>query len=249
MPTYFKIPHDDKEAAKQLGARWNADYELWYAPDVPVGVDGALAARWQRTEPAIPIDTFPGEDRTFGGSTLGLDLIPSTCWFTNVRSCVAQADWKRIAMGVRKRANKHCELCGSTAVPAEKIYLDAHERFEYVDGVQVLRRLLCACSKCHLVLHFGHARATGQEDVAREHMAKVNGWDDAQVETAINGAFAEWAGRSRSNWVLDLSIIEATGVVVRLPTVQQRESKGVNLDTVHPPGQDSETFMRALGLM
>ena len=248
MPTYFRISHDDKDAAKALGARWSPEVELWYAPDVP-DVAEALAARWPRTEPLLPIDTFPGEDRSFGvDPPLSLDLIPSTCWFTNVRSCVSRDDWKRIAMGVKRRANKVCELCGTKADPAQKLYLDAHERFEYVDGVQILRRLVCACTRCHLSLHYGHARATGQEDDAREWLAHVNQWDKAQVDAAVDAAFAVWAQRSRQEWTLDLSIIESAAVVVRLPTQPQRLAKGIHLDTVRPEGQDGEAFMRALGL-
>jgi hypothetical protein len=32
-------------------------------------------------------DVLGGEDRSFGGG-LFVDLIPDSCWFTNVRSCV-----------------------------------------------------------------------------------------------------------------------------------------------------------------
>lgn len=249
MPSYFKIPHDEKEAAKALGARWSQDLELWFAPDVPVGVDAALAARWPRTNPQPPIDTFPGEDRTFGAlPRLGLDLIPSTCWFTNVRSCVARDDWKRIALGVKARAGRKCELCGNAPNATHKIFLEPHERFAYEQGTQVLRRLVCVCSRCHLSLHFGHARATGQEDAARDHLMAVNGWDKQLVDQHIDEAFALWAQRSRQEWALDLSVIQATGLPVRLPTAEQRLTRGVHLDTVRPPTQDSEAFMRALGL-
>lgn len=247
MPTYFRISHDDKDAAKALGARWAPDVELWYAPTE--AVTQVLAQRWPRTEPLPPIDTFPGEDRSFGAvPRLALDLIPSTCWFTNVRSCVTRDDWKRIAMGVKHRAGKVCELCGTKPDPAQKLYLDAHERFEYVEGVQRLVRLVCACTKCHLALHYGHARATGREDEAREWLAHVNGWDKAAVDAAVDAAFAVWAQRSRQEWTLDLSIIERAGVVVKLPTQTQRLQKGIHLDTVRPDGMDSDAFMRALGL-
>ena len=248
MTTYFKIPFDDKDVAKAMGARYSGDAECWYAPDA--AVEAALAARWQRTTPLVPLGAFPGEDLTFGNSPkLALDLIPSTCWFTNVRSCVSQDDWKRIAMGVKRRANKRCECCGGVADPANKVFLEPHERFDYRDGVQALRRLVCACSRCHLSLHFGHARATGREDEAREWLAQVNGWDKAQVDAAIDAAFAQWAERSRQDWTLDLSIIEGAGVVVRLPTRAQRAEKGVNLNEVHPRAQSGEDFMRSLGLL
>jgi len=40
--------------------------------------------------PALP-DPLPGENRTFGDG-LFVDLIPASCWFTNVRTCLSPAD-------------------------------------------------------------------------------------------------------------------------------------------------------------
>lgn len=247
MHAFFRVPFDDKAAAKALGARWSMDFELWYAATAEV--EHALAARWPRIEPLPPLDTFPGEDRTFGAiPTLSVDLIPSTCWFTNIRSCVSKEDWKRIAMGVRRRAGKQCELCGGKDAPTEGVFLEPHERFDYVGGVQVLRRLVCACSRCHKAIHFGHAQATGQEAAAWERLATVNQWDDAQIKQHVRHAFDVWAARSRQDWTLDIGIIQAAGVVVRLPTPEQRQARGVNLNHVRTPGSDLDSFLGTLGL-
>lgn len=43
--------------------------------------------RWA-ARPEVP-DLLPGEDRTFGPG-LFVDMIPSLCWFTNVRTCVSR---------------------------------------------------------------------------------------------------------------------------------------------------------------
>jgi len=46
-------------------------------------------------ERGIALALLPGEDRSFG-SGLFVDLVPSSCWFTNVRSCVDRRDWERL---------------------------------------------------------------------------------------------------------------------------------------------------------
>ena len=39
----LKVPFNDKDQAKSLGARWNAEAKLWY---VPQGVDAAPFEKW-----------------------------------------------------------------------------------------------------------------------------------------------------------------------------------------------------------
>ena len=55
---------------------------------------------------------LPGEDRTFGAG-LFVDMVPRSCWFTNVRSCVSQQDWERLRRMVTVRAGQRCEVCGA----------------------------------------------------------------------------------------------------------------------------------------
>ncbi|RZI84721.1 MAG: DNA primase [Rubrivivax sp.] len=231
MAVYFQIPHADKDQAKALGARWSTELELWYAAtDI---VAGRLAERWKQATPPTPLDTFPGEDRAFGQATrLYVDMIPSSCWLTNVRSSVSADDWKQISLGVKQRAHRHCEVCHAPADTANKVYLEAHERFEYVNGVQVLRRLVCLCSTCHGATHFGHATAKGQEQEARAHLMHINGWNSAELEAHIRSAYALWSSRSCQQWGLDLSILMAAGVQVRLPSQDERLRQGVDLSAL-----------------
>lgn len=39
----LKVPFNEKDQAKALGARWNAEFKNWY---VPQGVDSAPFAKW-----------------------------------------------------------------------------------------------------------------------------------------------------------------------------------------------------------
>lgn len=46
----LKVPFNEKDQAKALGARWNAEFKQWY---VPQGVDSAPFAKWF-TDSAAP---------------------------------------------------------------------------------------------------------------------------------------------------------------------------------------------------
>lgn len=249
MPTYFSVPFNDKNHAKALGARWCLDHELWYAPDGLPAVDAALAEYWPRIEPLPPVDVFPGEDRACGSSPkLAVDLVPTTCWYTNVRSCVEPDDWKRISLGVKLRAGRKCELCGTPANREQDIHLEAHERFDYVDGVQVLKRLVCACNRCHHAIHYCRAEALNEEQTAREHLRRVNGWDEATLDQHLREANQRWRERSSKQWELDLSIIESAGIAIRLPDARQRAERAVHFEKVRPPDSTLDEFLAALGL-
>jgi hypothetical protein len=91
----------------------------WCAP--VVGLDGEALVRSQAAHarldqwaarPPIP-DVLPGEVRTYGDG-LFVDLIPRTCWFTDVRTCVSQQDWERLRRPIFRRAGYACEVCGAT---------------------------------------------------------------------------------------------------------------------------------------
>ena len=86
---WLDVPFGEKDEAKALGARWDPDARRWYAPRPGI----AELERWAAL-PDVP-DLLPGEDRSFGAG-LFVDLVPRSCWFTNVRSCVSDRDWERL---------------------------------------------------------------------------------------------------------------------------------------------------------
>lgn len=77
MKTYLSVPFSEKEEAKSLGAKWDPEKKQWYAP---YGEEN-LVSRWSKI-------TMMGENREFGGNLFFVDLIPSSCWFKNVRSSI-----------------------------------------------------------------------------------------------------------------------------------------------------------------
>lgn len=206
---WLDVPHSDKDAAKALGARWDPAARRWYAP----GPGISAFARWA----PLP-EVLPGEDRGFG-TELFADPIPSTSWFTNVRSAVSPQDWDRLRRMVYRRAGGRCEACGSRPGPEAGLFLEAHERFAYDDsrGVQALRRLICLCTACHATTHYGLTSLRGRGDQALIHLCAVTGMSEAEAIRHLDAAFALWQQRSQMLWELDLSILTGTGVAVVRP--------------------------------
>lgn len=48
MKTYLKVPFADKDAVKQLGAKWDGDMKSWYIPD---GTDESAFSNWETHTP------------------------------------------------------------------------------------------------------------------------------------------------------------------------------------------------------
>lgn len=214
---WLDVPFADNSAAKSVGARWDPTEKRWYAP--------AVVAAHAAIQPWIPIPmALAGEDRSVG-SGLFVDLVPRSCWFTNVRSSVATSDWDRLRVMVYRRADYRCEVCGAHRDPGRGNYLEAHERWAYGANrpTQTLTRLICMCTRCNTATHFGLAQLRGQEAAAQAHLMAVNGWDAGETDAHIAAAFDVWAIRSHINWDLDLSMLGSTGVhITAAPTAGQR---------------------------
>ncbi|WP_307867755.1 DUF5710 domain-containing protein [Umezawaea beigongshangensis] len=209
---WLDVPHSDKDEAKALGARWDAGAKRWYASRA--GAD--RVKRWEAL-PDVP-DLLPGEDRTFG-SGLFVDLVPDSCWFTNVRSCVDQRDWERLRRMVTRRAGNVCEVCARPEDREAARWLEVHERWTYDEArrIQSLRRLICLCTDCHRTTHFGLAQVRGWADEAFAHLVEVTGWSPHQADQHVSEAFDLWARRSRVTWALDLGVLTGAGVTVTPP--------------------------------
>jgi Domain of unknown function (DUF5710) len=70
----LKVPFNEKDQAKSLGARWNAEAKLWY---VPQGVEAAPFEKWMtsatNTAPA-QATAKPAEKSTVNSMPLGDDI-------------------------------------------------------------------------------------------------------------------------------------------------------------------------------
>ena len=142
---------------------------------------------------------------------LTIELVPKTCWFSNVRDRVSRQDWDRIRSQVYEHANHRCEVCGGRG---SRHPVECHEVWEYDDasGIQRLVRMVALCPACHEVKHIGLAGIKGRGDLACAHLAKVNGWAPEVATQCVEDAFATWHTRSGRAWALDVSALAAYGI-------------------------------------
>ena len=93
----------------------------------------------------------------------------------------------RLRRMVYRRAGHRCEACGDSGSQPE-----AHERFTYdvQSGVQRLVRLICLCTACHRVTHFGRTMLQGDAagQAAIDHLQAVTGMIDLETELHLTSA-------------------------------------------------------------
>lgn len=132
---------------------------------------------------------------------LNFELVPDSCWYSNLRSLLTKEQWDAVRKRVYARANGRCMICG-----APSARLEAHERWEYDDeeGVQRLADIVAVCRPCHEVIHIGRTQLMGREREASEHFMKVNGCTYAEYRRALGQANAAHRERSRREWRLDI---------------------------------------------
>lgn len=187
--TPIDVPGSDQDRAFALGARWNEPNRTWY---VPRGVDMAAFKQWS-------VD--PNKAK------LTAELVPSTCFCSNVRDHVPADTWRALSREVYRHANYKCEICGCQG-PAHPV--ENHEVWRYENGVQTLVRLIALCPACHLCKHPGFAEIKGRLEDVYEQLMRVNRWTRHQAHRHLEDAFAEWERRSQRTWKLDLSYLERT---------------------------------------
>jgi len=175
---------------------------------------------------------FIGEDRNFGGSVLYVDLVPSSCWFTNVRYCVRPEDWDKIRKIVYSRVRYTCECCKINCIE-NKLPIEAHERwdYDYTTMTQKLVRLIGLCKDCHSTTHYGFSRMNGLEEKIKSHLMKIRNFNLEELREHVDIAYAVWIERNQYDWNLDLSLITSNGFEVVKP-VKTFDRKNISLQKI-----------------
>lgn len=149
----------------------------------------------------------------FGEAHLTIELVPSTSWYSNVRSQVSSQEWDRLRRPVYRRANWRCEICGGRG---QRHAVECHEVWYYDDAAQIqrLEGLIALCPACHEVKHIGRTSLMRGDEAAIMHLAVVNEWTVDRADAYVDLALDIWKLRSELSWRLDLSWLAAQGVVV-----------------------------------
>jgi len=135
---------------------------------------------------------------------IGLELVPKTCWGTNLRSLLTTTEWRQISKYVRDKSKNLCQYCGTCSKKTH-----AHEVWSYDDitCIQALEDIHCVCEKCHLVKHFGYAKVQKRDKEAIEQLKLLNNCTDEEAMAHIADCFELWADRSSKSWKLNVSKI------------------------------------------
>lgn len=156
---------------------------------------------------------------------LTVELIPSTCHFSNVRTTVKKEEWDKIRFISYEAAGHKCEICGDTGKnQGYKHNVECHEIWGYDDEnkIQKLIGLISLCPTCHQVKHIGRAIAIGKHQQAYNQLAKVNKWTKQQVEQHILESFEIHRERSKYEWDLDISILAEEPYEIKLKNTKKR---------------------------
>lgn len=137
---------------------------------------------------------------------LNFELVPESCWYSNLRSILSPAQWDVVRKEAYARAGGRCMICG-----AKTARLEAHERWEYDEDkkVQKLSDVVAVCRACHEVIHIGRTQLLGGEERAAAHFMKVNGCTYAEYRKALGEANAAHIRRNKiPEWSLDLTYLK-----------------------------------------
>ena len=146
---------------------------------------------------------------------LQLNLIPSSCFYTNVRSILTKQQWDIVKSQVYAKAYYICEICQGVG---PKHPVEAHEVFSFDNKtlIQKLEKMIALCPSCHQCAHFGLAELQGKRKQALSHLMKINKISNKQAEKYIKDCFMEWALRSKYSWKLDVSHLSEYGINIKL---------------------------------
>lgn len=140
---------------------------------------------------------------------LVIELVPSTCWYSNLRNAVSREVWDRIRYKAYKASGNRCKVCGVDRT------LYCHEVWSYDDKeyVQTLVGFVALCEPCHMVKHIGFAGIRAMEgeldyDKLVAHFMRVNGCSREEFDKAVAVAFEVWEERSNHKWRCELGELE-----------------------------------------
>ena len=137
---------------------------------------------------------------------LTFELVPDSCWYSNLRSMLSKAQWDVVRKEAYSRADGRCMICNR---PVTR--LEAHERWSYDEKncVQKLEDVIAVCHACHSVIHIGRTQLIGEEDKAIKHFMRVYGCSYAVYIKALGEANTDHIRRNKvAEWKLDLTYLK-----------------------------------------
>jgi hypothetical protein len=208
---YLHVSYDQKDEAKALGAKWDPQKKLWYAPDSTytklIESYSALVPKPPRVkkldkeeEKEAPY-RLKGENLDFGGNELYVDLVPKG--YQSLKLFLPEAEYTKLRSLIVKRAGYRCEICQRECLSKDNQYLQLCERFRYDRDtlVQKLERIMGVCKECHQTVR------VLDKGVALKRLMDINELDKEDAKQHILDAYDIWKERSKHTWKVDRSIL------------------------------------------
>jgi hypothetical protein len=211
---YLSISYDQKDDAKAMGAKWDPEKKLWYAPDASftklIETYQPLVGKEKRTNNIRKLESnepvrnlvLIGENRTYGGDQLFVDLLPKDSSITLKRT-LEDSEYSKLRNIVVKRVAYKCEICNTECFSKDNKYLQLCERFSYSieKKIQKLERIVAMCKEC-----FQTVRLL-DKGIALTRLIEINQTDKEDAKQHIFDAYEIWKVRSNIKWNVDLSIV------------------------------------------
>ena len=136
---------------------------------------------------------------------LRIQLVPDSCWCSNLRSILTRQEWDIVRKEAYSRAGHRCSVCDR-----EVSRLEAHEEWEYDDitHTQRLRDIVALCRSCHSCVHIGRTSLVGDIDKAEKWYQHVNHCTYQEYKRDLALATEEHLRRNQvDEWRLDISYL------------------------------------------
>lgn len=142
---------------------------------------------------------------------LQIELVPASCFWSNVRSNVTAKQWDNIRKPIYQKANFLCEICGGKGT---KHPVECHEVWIYDDKtlIQRLDYFQSLCPLCHEVKHIGLAGILGNGPRAFNRFKEINKLDEIMAKKISGSVSKQWGIRSRQKWELNLDHLKQHGL-------------------------------------
>jgi len=141
---------------------------------------------------------------------LTIELVPSTSWYTNVRSKVSRPEWDIIRRKCYKEADYKCEICADSGKNQGVNWpVECHEIWKYNDTnhIQTLIGFIALCPNCHKVKHIGLSQIKGWMDIVYTQLTKINNISKDTALKYIDESFEVWKSRSQYEWEVNINYI------------------------------------------
>jgi len=180
----------DHSNASRAGARHDKQFGWYTLDEYDDAIWEFLPRRWK----------YPDQ------VALMPEMLPDGTWEDNIRLKLKPDQWDALRKHSYAAAGFRCEICGCAPSP----HLECHERWAYDEtwAIQRLMGLLSLCPLCHKAHHIGLAGRLGMLDDVKDHLKKVNRWDNHQLFIAMQYAKDEADRRSEVAWTVDLSWLD-----------------------------------------